>query len=204
VGRKQVAKLARKGPARPERHVIALFSEGEVTEPEYLRALARLPEVRERTKLSLRIDLVGAVPLTLVEAAVAEKSSDTANEYWCVFDVEWPRHHPNLQQALDLAARHGIEIAMSNPSFELWLILHHQNQTAFLDNDGARRLRRELDGSADKHLDPKQYLPHRAAAATRATELGLYHEKNGSSFPQNNPITTVHRLVASVENARQA
>lgn len=204
MGKKQVAKLARRGPARPERHVIAVFSEGEVTEPEYLNALARLPEVRSRTRLSLRIDLVGAVPLTLVEAAVAEKRSDTANEYWCVFDVEWPRHHPKLQEAMSLADQHGIEIAISNPSFELWLVLHHQNQTAFLDNDGARRLRRELDGSADKHLDPERYLPQRAAAATRAAALQKLHERNGSVFPQNNPMTTMHRLVSSVENAPPA
>lgn len=201
MGRKKAAKLSRSGPKRAERHVIALYSEGEVTEPQYFRSLSQLPEIKDRTKLSLRIDMVGAVPLTLVQAAISDKNADRANEYWCVFDVEWPRHHPNLKEALGLAERNGIRVAVSNPNFELWLILHHQDQTAFLDNDGARRLRRSLDGATGKHINASDYLPNRASAALRADRLQGLHEKNGSVFPENNPLSNVHLLVASIENA---
>jgi len=56
---------------------------------------------------------------------------------------------------------------VSNPCFELWLILHFQDHAAWLDNNEARRLRRQLDGSSDKGLDAAKYMPFTAYAAPR-------------------------------------
>jgi hypothetical protein len=39
--------------------------------------------------------------------------------------------HPNFARAIDLADRHGIKLAMSNPCLELWFILHFEDQTAY-------------------------------------------------------------------------
>jgi|ERR1022692_2479531 hypothetical protein len=81
------------------------------------------------------------------------------DEFWCVFDVEWPRNHPGLHEAIEQAQQNRIQLAVSNPCFELWLILHFQDQGAWLDNNGARRLRRKLDGSNDKGIDSAKYMP---------------------------------------------
>jgi len=56
------------------------------------------------------------VPLTLVRAAVAAKNRAAGeegeiDEFWCVYDVEWPLHHPALAEARALATRHDIRIA---------------------------------------------------------------------------------------------
>ncbi|MGH3940412.1 MAG: RloB family protein, partial [Pseudonocardiaceae bacterium] len=69
---------------------------------------------------------------------------------WCVFDVEWPKNHPNLKQAIQLARDHNIRLAISNPCFELWLILHFEDQTAFLNTDEAETRSRKLDGRSGK------------------------------------------------------
>ncbi|MCS5718834.1 RloB family protein [Herbiconiux sp. CPCC 205763] len=201
MGRRAPANLKRRGPSRRERYVIAVFSEGEATEPEYFRALVNLPEIRQRAKLELRISLTGAVPLTLVQDAVASKKSQEADEYWCVFDVEWPRQHPNLREASDLATRSGVHLAISNPCFEAWLILHFVDHNAHLDNDGARRRRRDLDYQGDKHLDPDLYLPHRATAAARAKRLEERHASDGNQVPHNNPSSSAYLLVAAIERA---
>jgi hypothetical protein len=58
--------------------------------------------------IDIEIDPAHGVPLTLVERAIERSTDDEVDQCWCVFDVEWPRHHPNLPQAVELARRHGI------------------------------------------------------------------------------------------------
>jgi hypothetical protein len=121
------------------------------------------------------------------------------DEFWCVFDVEWPKNHPDLKDALEQARQCGIELAISNPCFEVWLILHFQNQGAWLDNDDARRLRRRLDGSSGKGLDAASYMQLSNSAARRARELDERHRQNGTVFPDDNPSSGMHRLLRAVE-----
>jgi hypothetical protein len=115
-----------------------------------------------------------------------------------VFDVEWPRNHPNLCEALDLAEANGVRIAVSNPCFELWLILHFVAHGGWLDNDEARRLRRHHDHQQDKGLDGAVYMPLRLAAAERARCLERRHASAGTVFPHDNPSTGMHLLIESV------
>lgn len=144
------------------------------------------------------------MPLTLVRAAVDTRRRARAEEaeidqFWCVFDVEWPKQHPALHEAIHLAQQHGIHVAVSNPCFELWLVLHHQDQTGWLDNDTARRLRRSCDGSPDKNVDGATYMSRRGEAARRARLLDERHHRNGTTFPDDNPSSGMHRLLATVE-----
>ncbi|WP_073840191.1 RloB family protein [Micromonospora sp. CB01531] len=194
--------LRRKVGIRRPRKTIAIFCEGERTEPEYLEALKREPAVRETAAVDLRIETqsYGSVPLTLVRMAIDAKDRATReegeiDEFWCVFDVEWPRNHPGLRDALELADRNEINLAISNPCFELWLILHFRNHAAWLDNDAARRLRRSLDGQLDKGLKAANYMANRQVAAHRAAALDRRHVGDGTVFPQNNPSSGMHRLI---------
>jgi hypothetical protein len=88
---------------------------------------------------------------------------------------------------------------VSNPCFELWLILHFQDHGSWLDNNQARRLRRQLDSSGDKGLDAANYMPLTADAARRAAELDRRHLQDGTVFPHDNPSSGMHRLLAAVE-----
>ncbi len=106
------------------------------------RSLKREPDVRDVAAVDLRVDpdSAGGAPITLVRMAVdarrrALRESSEIDEFWCVFDVEWPTHHPSLHDALELAERNDIHVAVSNPCFELWLALHFKDVRAFHDND---------------------------------------------------------------------
>ena len=121
------------------------------------------------------------------------------DEFWCVFDVEWPRNHPGLSEAIQQAGANDIKLAVSNPCFELWLILHFQNHSAWLDNYEARRLRRQLDGSKDKSLIPSNYMSSIKIAMHRAAELDKRHVRDGTVFPHDNPSSGMYRLIASIE-----
>ena len=197
--------LKRRVAVRQPRKTVQIFCEGERTEPEYLDALKRQPWVRDIAAVDLRVETGhgGSVPMTLVTMAVAARrraagEEGEIDEVWCVFDVEWPRNHPGLNEATDQARKGGVELAISNPCFELWLILHFQDHSSWLDNDDARRLRRQLDGSTRKGLDSQKYMPHIRDAAQRAAVLDERHAQNGTVFPQDNPSSGMHRLLASV------
>jgi hypothetical protein len=185
---------------------LLVFCEGARTEPEYLEALRREPAVRETAAVDIRIDpdSAGFTPLGLVRKAIAARSKALTedgeiDEVWCVFDVEWPKNHPGLREAKKLADNHGIRVAVSNPCFEVWLVLHFVGQAGWLDNDAARRLRREHDSRADKGLDPARYMPHRRVAADRAARLEQRHLRDSTAFPHDNPSSGMHRLISSVE-----
>lgn len=197
--------LRRKVGTRTPRKTILIFCEGERTEPLYLDALRREPAVRDVAAVDLQIEEhAGSAPLTLLRAAVAARKRATAevgeiDDIWCVFDVEWPINHPGLKDALHLAEAHGIGVAISNPCFEVWLVLHFQDHNAWLDSHGARRLRRACDGRPDKSLDGATYMPHRADAARRARKLDERHAQDGTHFPNNNPSSGMHRLLVAIE-----
>ncbi len=191
--------LKRRTAVRPERKTIVVFCEGEASEPDYVRALKRLPNVRRSTSVTIEIDPGHGVPLTLVQAAIERRQDDEVDECWCVFDVEWPQHHPNLHRAAELAAQHGIEVAISNPCFELWLILHYEDRSAFMDTRAAEQRSRQLDGRDGKRIDGPAYMKRRQQAARRAVMLADRHSGNATTFPSNNPSSSVYRLLAAIE-----
>ncbi|MCY4661410.1 MAG: RloB family protein [Acidobacteria bacterium] len=180
--------------------------EGAKTEPDYLRALKQEPAVRDVASVDIRIDMdaSGAAPLTLVNAAADARASAPGpqgeiDEVWCLFDVEAPRNHPNLDEAVAKAEESDVRLAISNPCFELWLALHFADRTAWLDTADAVRLRREHDRSSGKGLDGAPYMPRRTEAATRARALAARHERDGTEFPNDNPSSGMFRFLAAVE-----
>jgi hypothetical protein len=120
------------------------------------------------------------------------------DEIWCVFDVEWPTNHPNLQEAIDLARGNSVRLAISNPCFEIWLVLHFREYTRWLDTNAARRLRREVDDQPGKRVDGARYMPHRMVAVERAIALDRRHLGNGTRFPSDNPSSGVHLVISTV------
>ena len=183
-----------------------MFCEGEKTEPAYLKALKREPAVRDVASVDIRVDeeTSGSVPLTLVEAAAKARARSSGengeiDEVWCVFDVEWPQNHPNLRKALARARESDVRVAVSNPCFELWLALHFEDQTAWLDTAAATRRRRTLDDTTGKDLDGDTYMPRRADAARRARALDERHSRNGTEFPRDNPSSGMHRFLDAIE-----
>lgn len=196
--------LKRKIATRPERKTVVIFCEGEASEPDYIGALKRLPAIRANTSINIEIDPEQGVPLTLVERAVSRSHDGEVDECWCVFDVEWPKNHPNLRHAILLAGRHGIRVAISNPCFELWLILHFEDQTAFMSTGDAERRSRSLDGRTGKRIDADRYMERRHQAARRAASLTKRHERNQTTFPDDNPSSSMNTLIEAIEPRKAA
>jgi hypothetical protein len=140
------------------------------------------------------------VPLALVQRAVERNKDQEVDECWCLFDVEWPKNHPNLNTAVSLAKANGISLAISNPCFEVWLILHHQDFSKPSDTGAVERASRALDKRAGKSIDASRYMPLRKEAARRAQLLEARHERNGTHFPHDNPSSGMHLFLLSLES----
>ena len=206
-GQRRGGSLRRQVAVRTPKRTFLVFCEGEKTEPAYLKALKRDPAVRDVASVDIRIDeeTSGSVPLTLVEAAAKARARSSGkdgeiDEVLCIFDVERPQNHPNLGGALARARESGVRVAVSNPCFELWLALHFEDQTVWLDTAAATRLRRNLDGTTGKGLDGETYMPRRAKAARRARALDERHRGNGTDFPRDNPSSGMFRFLDAIED----
>ncbi len=202
--RGRAAGYKRRGPATQPRLRILVICEGEVTEPGYFNALRT--ELRNLL-VEIQIEGRGEGPKTLVERAVLRKKESDRNarkdrepsrvydEIWCVFDVD---EHANLADARQQARDNGIELAVSNPSFELWALLHFQSQTAFLERQAARsKLKTHLPGY-EKDLPFARLWAGYAAAVRRAEHLDSRCEERGC--PGDNPSTGVYRLTERIRN----
>jgi RloB-like protein len=120
--------LQRRRPRRQPKPRFLIVCEGTVTEPRYFKDVQHT----ERSVIDLRIE-PGGKPKTLVERATglkreangkARKLKDDNQKYeevWCVFDID---EHPLIREAKDQAKANRIELAISNPCFELWALLH--------------------------------------------------------------------------------
>ena len=182
-----------------------MFVEGLRTEDSYLTYWRR----RYRDRVLVEIDPYRGAPLQLVERAVEAKRIETReekrgrgrphNQIWCVFDRD---EHPNFVQAIDLANRHGIRLAISNPCIELWFILHFENRTTYLERQAAQRRAAELLGCSKALTDGAlSALAERYDQARKhAMKLDEKHVGDGSP-PGSNPSSGMWRLIDLVTEA---
>lgn len=195
--------LRRRRPIRSPKLRFLIVCEGEVTEPCYFKMLRHL--MKSLIELEIR---PGGDPKLLVERAVQIKSKSdqladrradgflTYDQVWCVFDVD---QHERLSDALQHARDNEIRVAVSNPCFELWALLHFQDQTAHIDRRKLRRLCKKYMPQYDKELPSAILVELRSQAKGRAAQLDQWHENRGTIGA--NPSTGVYRLVAEIEAA---
>jgi hypothetical protein len=123
--RDRAIRAGRRASFRDPRLRILVVCSGERTEPDYFLGLKRhLRNPAVQVKLKAK----GRAPVDLVRYArsIAPKGADEFDELWCVVDSD----EYDLEPAVALATELGVQLAVSNPCFELWLLLHHQDCAA--------------------------------------------------------------------------
>jgi RloB-like protein len=89
-----------------------------------------------------------------------DQAVDDYDQVWCVLDVD----DFDFGEALAAAHRNDINLAISNPCFELWLLLHHVDVTVALQgaSNSLLRLKRivpEYDKSDLRFEDFAEGIP---------------------------------------------
>ena len=194
----------RRPGSRPPDRCILIVCEGAETEPNYfesLRSYLKLSTIQIKIK-----DRAGA-PISVVDEAqnqIGKREQDIRDgrtdilpfeAIWCVFDVENPHHNQTFERAVIQADRNHYQLAVSNPAFEFWYVLHFESTTRpFANGDELKKYLR--------HHIPRYHpaLPvfDNLVATTQTAVHNSYsilenHPEGDLRFP--NPSTQVHLLV---------
>lgn len=204
-GRRHDEAIRRRPPRRRAKLRILVVCEGIETEPGYLRAFQH-----DMRNSRVHVETIGAggVPLTVVTRAIelrgdamkraqGERDDNLLfDEVWAVFDVD---DHPGIEEAKERASTNGIECAISNPCFELWALLHFQDQRAHVERGKVASMLRKYMHGYEKHLDYEIMRDKYADAIKRAVTLD--RDAQQLSEPGRNPTTGVYRLTENIRKS---
>jgi hypothetical protein len=137
------------------------------------------------------------------DADSAAKSAKDENlryeEVWCVFDID---DHPRVTDAKQQARDNEVNLAISNPCFELWVLLHFQDQRAHISRAQLRALCREHLPDYKKELPTETLSPLYDQAATRARDLDVWQQEQGRQ--EATPSTGVYKLTEAIRGFNEA
>jgi hypothetical protein len=193
---------------------IFVACEGRVTEPEYLKdciehfgsGLVHLEVLPERGEPLTLVRHAVEARSRLLEAARHDKKKGLQPipfKVWAMFDKD----EHQIEEAIALAENNGIDIAYSNPCFELWAVLHLAPYGA---QDGRHQLQRRLNELMPRYhhehsprIDYDQIKDHFETADQRARAHCEARIAEGTSHgcPQTNVGTLVRKIK---ENGRIA
>jgi RloB-like protein len=113
-------------------------------------------------------------------------------------------HIASFMETLREAKRQGVNVALSKPSFELWLLLHHVEETALGALSAATDVEAALRGMLGEYnktnLKKEHYPPASVSnACVRAERLDA--TVGGGEIPNDN-TTRVYRLMNALRRAQ--
>ena len=199
---KRTKEVGRKSSGRRKRKsVIYLICEGSETEIKYFKKFRRR---------GCNIDIIPISSQYKAADKLVQKAKSTMgfNPYypedgdmiWCVFDRD-DNTNQMLNSAKRIAQKEGYKIAFSNLSFEIWFLLHFQNQTTEVkDCDAAIKMLKQKGyiENYEKNKDIYEMLkPLQEEAIKRSrTRIKILENDNIDILSrQSNPVTTVSELV---------
>lgn len=189
------------------RPVLHLFCEGANTEPwyykQYIKRFCRVPSrvIIEPTKKN--------TPVQLVQVAKRMKKTHPNDPVWVVYDRESvAKYSEELhQQARQLAEANGINVALSNVCFEVWLLLHRRQSCPACSCCDALTSRKEFK-EAFPHYDKADeinFKPEEIDAARRRAEAMNQQTIAGADpkwkYPSEwNPYTDAYRVLDAIDS----
>ncbi len=190
-------KHSRKTKTREQRKLLVIVCEGEKTERIYFERYKK-----DRPGLSIEFPNTNYTdPKNLVKFAISQIENFGLNlkngdDLWCVFDCD---DNPNthILSACKNAGKR-VKICLSNPSFELWYLLHFAYNESPLTNPVLMaQLKRKIKGYK-KNEDYFDLLESsRETAIKNAKKINNLHENNGIDLfsTESNPSTHVYKIV---------
>jgi hypothetical protein len=152
---------------------------------------------------------VGSAPINVVERALKKRNEvknqpeDKFDEIWCVFDRESETENSTFHEAVKKAQDNSLQLAVSNPSFEFWYLLHFRETTRLFAN--SHEVERELRNKTyipdyEKNMDVYARLADKTEDAIKRSQ---HIRQNHPDYPTDkfpNPSTTVCKLVKKLRD----
>lgn len=189
------------------RPVLHIFCEGANTEPWYFsRYINRFSRVPSRIKVE---PTKKNTPVQLVQEAKKMKKAHPNDQVWVVYDRESETKYPESrhQQARQLADSNGINIALSNVCFEVWLLLHRRQTCPMCincDDLTSRKEFKELFPDYDKS-DEVVFTPEEIELARKRAVVMNQQTIAGADpkwkYPSEwNPYTDAYRVLDAIDS----
>jgi hypothetical protein len=198
---------------RQVRNTFLIYCEGANTEPKYFEAF---PVNTETIVLAIGLGMSrSALVKEIIHRVLKEgylkgqPHYDDDRQIWCVFDRDdrsLPGEDEDFDEAVRLATEHGLRVAYSNDSFELWFCLHdHYIDSQLHRKQFYKRLSKRLgisyetDGKGEDFAKSLYalFLPSQAKAIRHAERLHKSYEAEPRPS-RHNPCTTVYQLVTAL------
>jgi hypothetical protein len=177
--------------------VIYVATEGSKTEPAYLDLLNKtLGEGNEKKGIrAFYLDYChpghpnGLRPSEVVQQVRAK--AEPGEEMWALFDRDAADSRDvDIREAYKIARGNGVQVALSHPSFELWLLLHFKQWSGSQQNGIDTWVKDQLR----RHPDAKGFQDYDKASGKRG---------KGLDGPRGQSLMVEQRLAAAVHNARK-
>ena len=182
--------VSRVAKNRPTATRLLIVCGAEGTEPNYISGLNR--HLRSPA-VQVKVLEKGRAPAQVVKfgvkmAEIAERRGEGYDRLWCVVDVDQFDDHDAACRKAAAQSTPATHVVISNPCFELWLLLHFKDIRRALASytDVRPHLDKQLPGY-DKTVDFAARYPD---AVRRAQAL----EPTGTEW-RTNPSTAMWRLV---------
>ncbi len=178
---------------RSYRKMFVLSTEGKHTEPEYFQMLKNEKAVIHIKCLNRRSSDPKSV-LKEMRQYLKKESLRNNDEAWLVIDKDqWTDEQLNvLYKWSETDLRYGL--AVSNPQFEYWLLLHFENGNKITSSKNCLEKLKKYLPDYNKHL---QYVSLRDKVEDAIIRARTKDNPPCSTWPANNG-TTVYRLVERI------
>jgi hypothetical protein len=185
VGTGRETNLTRRSNNREQLRSVLIVTNGKCTERQYFEAARREPWVRVG---KITVLFKAGSPVDVVNSAATNRDRDQYDECWAVCDVD----EFDVTKPAHLANTHGVRLTWSNPSFEVWLILHKAQCSTYFDNAAkvGERLQKLIPGWDKTRLD--------FAAFRDGVDIAVDRAKKLDEAPRGNPSTEVWQLIEAL------
>jgi len=194
----------RKHPERPSKTTVLLVCEGKETERNYFDQLKREDAIRDRFAVRVQRGKGGSRE-DVAQYAVGCKNRLNVDydEVWCVMDAEDASQRESLDKALVILHENNIQVCLSNPAFEVWLLSHFERTAKkFIDCDAViaqldKFWQREFSASYNKSDDRvyKRVSDRTPTAMENAKWVRESHHDMNQAAADCNSCTEVYRLM---------
>lgn len=192
--------------------VFVIATEDEYAPYQYFRALnfprAKVFVVPTRDGLSAPEHVFDRLKRAY-ETARDLKEAQPDDEFWLLLDTDhWVEgaHRQGLLEALRQARQSGFRSAISNPCFELWLLLHHQEVPRGAPVGPCEAVggmvRQALGAYQKTNIEPARFPAERIPDAIRRARALEANPDDPEAYWPANPGTRVYLLLEAILGAQ--
>ena len=184
-----------------------IITEGTETEVNYFENIKNIINTKYRKReiqenYPMKVEGKGRSTSVLVNEAIKRKNRENFSEIWIVFDKD---DNTDFDRAIELANVNNINVAWSNQSFELWLLLHFKDlkveisRSQYIGELNSIFKKEKINGGKyDKNISNIFDITYENinSALKRSKSLRKEQERLGEKHPSKmSPGTTVDILV---------